>query len=110
MKHLTSQLCVAAVFATLVLGATESSNAYSGEVFVVCHLNPAGDNFLSLRSCGATKCYETMRLGPGTYLDTMEPYAEKGWREVIVRKNARDDSYNGPKGWVYSKYICATGE
>ncbi len=110
MKRPASQLSFAAIFAALTLGSTLPSSAYSGEEYVVCYLNPAGDNYLSLRSCGATKCYEIMRLGPGTYLSSMEPYAEKGWREVIVKKNANDESYSGPKGWVYSKYICATGE
>ena len=83
-----------------------SALAYSGEDFVVCRLNPAGDNYLSLRTCGSTKCHEKRRLGPGTFLISLEPYAVKRWREVIVKRHAQDESYSGPSGWVYSKYIC----
>ena len=80
--------------------------SYSGEDFVVCRLNPNGDNYLSLRTCGSTKCREIRRLGPGTFLISLEPYAVRRWREVIVKRHAQDESYSGPKGWVYSKYIC----
>ena len=97
------------ILALTMAGAAAPAQAYSGEVFVVCHLNPYGDNFLSLRSCGSSRCREIMRLGPGTVLDTMEPYTVRGWRQVIVRLSPNDDSYSGPKGWVYSKYICPTG-
>jgi hypothetical protein len=76
MKHFNSLILVAALMASL----SSSAQAYSGEVFVVCRLNPAGDNYLSLRTCGSTKCREIRRLGPGTYLDSMEPYAVRRWR------------------------------
>ncbi len=94
---------------TLSLGMsifTTSAFAYSGEDFVVCRLNPAGDNYLSLRTCGSARCQEIRRLGPGTFLISLEPYAVKRWREVIVKRHAQDESYTGPSGWVYSKYIC----
>jgi hypothetical protein len=80
--------------------------AYSGESFVTCNLNPQGDNFLALRTCGSSKCQMTRKLGPGTFLLSMEPNAVKGWREVMVLKSLEDESYSGPSGWVYSKYIC----
>ncbi len=38
---------------------------------------------------------------------SLEPYAVKGWREVIVLRSLQDQSYSGPRGWVYSKYICS---
>ena len=78
---------------------------YSGEDFTVCHLDPAGDNYLSLRTCGSTRCAEIMRLKPGTIVTSLEPYAVRGWREVIVRRGL-DDDYSGPRGWVFQKYIC----
>jgi len=96
----------AIVFALLWTGASAPALAYSGEDYFVCRLNPAGDNFLSLRSCGSSRCPEIMRLGPGTSLSTMEPYTLKGWRQVIVKRSPQDESYSGPDGWVYSKYIC----
>ncbi len=99
-------ILLAAVFAVVWTGSSASIMAYSGEDFVVCRLNPAGDNFLSLRTCGSTKCRETRRLKPGTFLTSMEPYGTRGWREVIVKRNFQDESYSGPRGWVYSKYIC----
>ena len=80
--------------------------AYSGENYVVCKLNPNGDNFLALRSCGSSKCTMTQKLPPDTFLLTMNPDAESHWREVIVLKGLQDDSYSGPSGWVYDKYIC----
>lgn len=89
--------------AVAMVGAAE---AYDGEQFVVCKLNPKGDNFLALRSCGGTSCNMIRKLGPDTYVVTLEPYATKGWREVIVQEHSQDWSYEGVKGWVYEKYIC----
>jgi len=83
-----------------------SAQAYDGEQYVVCNLNPDGDNFLALRTCNSSKCQMTQKLGPGTFVITMEPYEDNGWREVIVQKSIQDWSYAGPSGWVYGKYIC----
>ncbi|MBZ0216850.1 MAG: hypothetical protein K8F25_09880 [Fimbriimonadaceae bacterium] len=83
--------------------------AYSGEYFYVCNLNPRGDNYLSLRTCGSTKCPEILRMGPGMVLTSLEPYAQNGWREVVVRGYAQDDTDAGTVGWVFSKYICSAG-
>ncbi|MCI2400588.1 hypothetical protein [Aliiroseovarius subalbicans] len=94
---------VAALAVTLLAG---TASAYDGEQYVVCNLNPNGDNFLALRTCGATKCDMKMKLGPGTFVITMEPYSENGWRPVIVQNGIQDWSYAGPSGWVYDKYIC----
>mgnify|MGYP000159151380 CR=1 FL=1 len=91
---------------TIALGWSGSALAYSGEYFVTCNLNPQGDNFLALRTCGSSKCPMTHKLGPGTFMLSMEPYAVKGWREVIVLRSLQDQSYSGPHGWVYSRYIC----
>ncbi|TCT40949.1 hypothetical protein [Martelella mediterranea] len=93
--------------ALLTLAAPASTGAYSGEVYTVCHLDPHGDNYLSLRSCGSSKCNEITRLGPGTFVLTLEPAATKGWREVMVMRSlAEMDNPTGPMGWVYGKYIC----
>ena len=80
--------------------------AYSGEYFVTCNLNPQGDNFLALRTCGSSKCRMKRKLGPGTFMISTDPFAERGWRHVIVLRSLQDQSYSGPTGWVYSKYIC----
>lgn len=90
----------------LAAGLAGAAFAYDGEQFVTCHLDPNGDNFLALRSCGSSKCQMLGKLGPGTFMITMEPHGTKGWREVIVQSNMQDWSYSGPKGWVYEKYIC----
>ena len=63
------------------------ATAHSGESYVVCNLDPNGDNFLALRACGATKCEMLMKLGPNTGLLAI-----------------------GPDGWVYDKYICEVAD
>ncbi|WP_417671201.1 hypothetical protein [Roseibium sp.] len=100
------KILAAAAIAVTTLGWAGAANAYSGEYFVTCNLNPQGDNFLALRTCGSSKCRMTHKLGPGTFMLSLEPYAVKGWREVIVLRSLQDQSYSGPRGWVYSKYIC----
>lgn len=85
------------------------SNAYSGEQYVVCKLDPNGDNFLALRTCGSSKCSMMAKLGPGTFLMSTDPTSENGWRQVIVQRNMQDESYSGPMGWVYDRYICEVG-
>ncbi|MDV7142378.1 hypothetical protein R3X27_06755 [Tropicimonas sp. TH_r6] len=101
-----------ATYPNLIAGAllcsATSLQAYSGEVLVTCGLDPQGDNFLALRSCGASNCPRLGKLGPNTYLHTLEPYAENGWREVIVLDGLADQSFSGPKGWIFEKYACPT--
>ncbi len=82
------------------------ASAYSGEHFVTCNLDPAGDNFLALRSCGSSSCPMKHKLGPDTFMLTYEPYSENGWREVVVLRGLQDQSVSGVSGWVYDKYIC----
>jgi hypothetical protein len=91
---------------TLAVAFAGDAFAYSGESFVTCKLNPKGDNFLALRTCGSSKCEMTRKLGPGTFMLSLEPKAVKGWREVMVVKSLEDESYSGPTGWVSAKYIC----
>lgn len=83
-----------------------AANAYSGEVYRVCGLDPYGDNFLAFRSCGSTKCRMKRKLDPGKYVMSLEPYEENGWRAVILMRNRHDESYEGPTGWVYGRYLC----
>ncbi|SFJ36031.1 hypothetical protein [Celeribacter neptunius] len=88
-----------------VLSATPAI-PYSGEYFVTCRLDPNGDNFLALRECTGSGCDRIMKLPPDTFLLSMEPDTGSGWRDVIVLKGLQDESYSGPRGWVYDKYIC----
>ena len=81
-------------------------HAYSGEQYVVCKLNPNGDNFLALRQCGSSSCRMMAKLNPGTFIYTLNPRSERNWREVVVQRNIQDHTYKGPSGWVYDKYIC----
>ncbi|WP_319518192.1 hypothetical protein [uncultured Martelella sp.] len=96
-----------AVAGLAIIALPAHVDAYSGEVYAVCHLDPQGDNYLSLRSCGSSKCNEIARLGPGTFVLTLEPYDTRGWREVMVMRSLSEaDNPSGPMGWVYGKYIC----
>ncbi|SFN91031.1 hypothetical protein SAMN04488056_102372 [Cohaesibacter marisflavi] len=105
----THRLALALFSCFLAMGGLLATPAqsYDGELFVVCGLNPYGDNFLSLRTCGSTRCTEIMRLGPDTPLRTWEPYGERGWRQVDVLPYL-DAPHSGryPAGWVFERYIC----
>ena len=92
---------------TSVAGLSSPAAAYSGEIYTVCRLNPQGDNFLALRDCGSTKCPAIKRLGPGTFLWTLEPYSNGGWRPVTVMRDINDEyPIKGPTGYVFDRYIC----
>lgn len=97
--------CIAAFVAATTLMAAPAL-AYDGEQYVVCDLDPNGDNFLALRACGSSKCEMLRTLAPGTFLMTTEPNATKGWRQVIMQRDIQDWNYDGVTGWVYYKYIC----
>ncbi len=99
---------IPAMLAALTFALTFAwpARAYDGEQYVVCNLNPQGDNFLALRSCPSTKCDLRTKLAPGTFLLTVEPTGQNGWREVIVQDSIQDFDYQGPKGWVHAGYIC----
>ena len=91
----------------LSFGLANSAQAYSGEVYTVCKLNPEGDNFLALRSCPSSSCKKVEELDPGTFLWTEEPYSEGSWRAVIVMRNIQDEyPINRPRGFVYDEFIC----
>ena len=96
MKHLTLALIL----------LTSPALAYDGEQYVVCKLNPEGENFLALRACASTSCEILQKLTPGTFVITMEPESADNWREVIVQRGIDDWTYSGPNGWVYDRYIC----
>ncbi len=85
------------------------ATAHSGESYVVCNLDPNGDNYLALRACGAPKCELLMKLAPNTGLLAIEPYSGSPWREVTVRSGAQMLPI-GPDGWVYDKYICEVAD
>ncbi|RYH07916.1 hypothetical protein [Tropicimonas sp. IMCC6043] len=94
--------------ALLLAASTLTARAYSGEILVTCRLNPQGDNFLALRNCGSTRCAMLAKLGPDSFMLTLEPYAIKGWRQVIVLDGPQDQTLDGPAGWVYEEYACPT--
>ncbi len=94
------------LYALPALGLATALHAYSGEQYITCDLDPQGDNFLALRSCPAGSCQLLAKLGPDTFLLTTDPEFENGWRQVMVINGLQDQSYDGPVGWVYGKYIC----
>ncbi|WP_027834801.1 hypothetical protein [Maritalea myrionectae] len=90
-----------------IVFAATSAFAYSGELYRVCGLNPDGDNFLSMRTCGSTDCDVITKLLPGTFMWTMEPTAQNNWRQVVPMYGVADMFSADPDvGFVYSKYIC----
>ena len=97
-----SKLWLAATALVLVSAA----QAYDGEQFVTCNLDQNGDNWVALKAGPDLGAARLGKLGPGTFLITLEPYAEGMWRQVIVQKDIQDWSYSGPQGWVYTDYIC----
>ena len=90
----------------LALALIGPAQAYDGEEYVVCRLNPYGDNYLSLRTCGSTKCRAVRRLGPNTPLRSWNPSGVRGWRKVDVLPYLGAPHRNYLSGWVYQKYIC----
>ena len=90
----------------LIIASSSAALAYSGEIYTVCKLDPNGDNFLALRTCGSSKCHMSHKLGPGTFLFTWNPTSEGRWRQVTVMHNTNMSSATGPSGWVYDRYIC----
>ncbi|PLX35608.1 MAG: hypothetical protein C0605_09235 [Hyphomicrobiales bacterium] len=104
MNRSLTPIAVPLAAALLWLGLTAGAQAYSGEVLRVCGLDPYGDNFLSLRSCGSSRCREIGRLGPGTQVLTLEPYGR--WREVLLQAYRGDNNFSGGRGWVFGKYLC----
>lgn len=89
----------------LTIGA--AAWAYSGEFYVTCNLDPAGDNWLALKSAPNLSAQRIAKLGPGTFLRTWDPEPVGKWRQVSVVA-APDDmaEITGPSGWVYTDYIC----
>tara|TARA_R100000322_G_scaffold75912_8_gene47576 strand:+ start:8792 stop:9082 length:291 start_codon:yes stop_codon:yes gene_type:complete len=84
-----------------------TATAYDGEVYVTCHLDPNGDNWLALKAAPDIGAQRLARLGPGTFLLTHEPEAVGVWREVSVIDTP--DAFwpdAGPSGWVHTDYIC----
>jgi hypothetical protein len=88
------------------LGLAAAALAYDGEQYVTCNLDPAGDNWVALKAAPDLRAQRLMKLGPGTFLITTEPYAQGAWRQVIVQRDIQDWSYGGPSGWVHTDYIC----
>jgi len=106
MKSALKTIKYPLVFAAMLAGSSLPAFGYSGENFYVCGLNPAGDNYLSLRTCGSTQCQEILRMGPDMMVTSLEPYSENGWREVVVRGYAQDDTHAGMTGWAFERYLC----
>jgi len=80
-----------AVLATLLLQFFANSTAAE----YVGGLDPAGDNYLSLRKGPGSKYEEIRQLPPGTFLTIVERRA--AWRKVRLE--------GGAEGWVFGKYI-----
>ncbi|MEJ1992790.1 MAG: hypothetical protein P8X50_14145 [Maritimibacter sp.] len=94
------------ILAVAAAGLAFAAHAYSGEQYVTCNLDPNGDNWLALKAAPDIGAKRLAKIGPGTFLITMNPEPVGQWREVIVQDHIEDWSYEGPSGWVHVDYIC----
>ncbi len=79
----------------MILGLITASTVNAA---YVCGLS--GDtgyySYLSLRTCGSTRCRELLRLSSGTDVSVI---ARRGrWRKVRLS--------NGTVGWVHGRHLC----
>ena len=92
------------------------ANAYSGEDYVVCNLDPNGDNFLAVRASTNAGAYELDRLGPGQGVHMCD--SDGDWIGIVYDKSgeldcgtdtpvAEERDYEGPceSGWVSKRYV-----
>ena len=79
---------------------------YDGEHYVTCNLDPNGDNWVALKAAPDISSRRLMKMGPNTFLLTMDPEPVGKWRWVIVVPHAQSYDHSGPVGWVYTDYIC----
>ncbi|WP_038033693.1 SH3 domain-containing protein [Thermopetrobacter sp. TC1] len=84
------------------LFAATAVQAYDGEYFEVCRLDPYGDNYLSLRTCPSTRCREIFRMGPGTQVVSINPDPVRGWWEIEILTGPGE----GMRGWAFGRYLC----
>ena len=98
----------ATVFVSLItsLGIVATAHGAAGEQYVVCKLNPQGDNFLALRSCSSAKCQMLNKLPPDTFLVATNASREGRWRQVKVLDGLPNQGNARPMGWVFDKYLC----
>ncbi len=97
------RILAAAALAVAMLVPSAPMQAYDGEYFRVCRLNPYGDNYLSLRTCPSTRCREIFRMGPGTEVISMNPDPVRGWWEIEIQPGQPGE---GLVGWAYGRYLC----
>ena len=95
-------LLLALMAAAPLFFAASQTRAYDGEYFEVCHLNPYGDNYLSLRTCPSTRCREIFRMGPGTQVVSINPDPVRGWWEIEILTGPGE----GLRGWAFGRYLC----
>ncbi len=101
------KFCVAAILVLIVMAPRAS--AHTGESYVICNLDPNGDNYLALRACGSAKCELLMKLPNHTGLLAVEPFSGNHWREVTVLGGLQMLPV-GPDGWVYDKFLCEVAD
>lgn len=90
----------------MLLSFNGGAHAYSGDGYEACHLNPKGDNFLSLRTGPGSRYPVLMKLGPGSVVESRgEP--EGNWLPVVVEAaNGKTYLRKLPAGFVHMKYLC----
>jgi hypothetical protein len=90
----------------IILAFTNPASAVSGQAYLVCNLNPNGDNFLALREGPSSSHRMLMTLGPGSIVEARGTQEGK-WLSVVV-EHANDQTFlrDLPAGYVYTDYLC----
>lgn len=118
-------LCVAAQAAVPVMPEVpvmvggDSEQDACGGAYQVVHLNPRGDNFVSLRSRPSTSGRELARLRSGQVGFLCDSSSDHQWQGVVYALPGKDmdcgvgtpiarkRAYRGPcaSGWVASRFL-----
>ena len=94
------------ILAALLFPAlTGLAQAYSGDQYKVCRLDPKGDNFLAFREGPSSRSRVIMKLGPGTLIEVRGRREKGRWfpAAAMTRSGKIVD------GYVYDAYVCPDG-
>lgn len=99
-----------AVLVALAIAVSPTlSAAYSGASFEVCRLDPAGDNFLALRTGPGSSHSMVMQLSPGSVVEARGDQRGKWLQVVVEQANGQTYLRDLPRGYVYTDYLCPMG-
>ena len=82
------------------------ANAYSGDHYRVCKLDPRGDNFLALRKGPTAQSEMLMKLPPHYDVEVRGPRENGRWFPIATV----DAGGNFIYGYVIDTYVCPVGK